>query len=220
MSPGVENPIRVLVADDHTIVREGIVSLLSAESDLTVVAEALDGHEAVRLAERMRPTVAVLDVSMPRLNGVTAAAQMRRGHPKLGIVMLTVHADQAYITQALAAGVRGYVLKQAVAAELARAIRVVARGGVFLSPEIGNLSAQRLGSAKPIDDPAIDELTVREMEVLQLIAEGNSNKEIALQLGVSVKTVETHRARLMNKLDIHETAGLVRFAIRKKLVLP
>ncbi|HUI24686.1 MAG TPA: response regulator transcription factor [Candidatus Kryptonia bacterium] len=218
-----KNSIAVLVADDHAIVREGVVSLLNAESDLVVIGEAADGHEAVELAMRVHPDVAVLDVSMPRLNGMTAAAQIRRAQPEVEVVILTVHADRAYVTQALAAGVRGYVLKQAVAAELARAIRAVHQGRSFLSPEIRDVPLPRERRSRPPEcepETAVEDLTLREVEVLQLIAEGYSNKEIAQQLTVSVKTVETHRARLMNKLDIHETAGLVRFAIRKKIVQP
>ncbi|MBI4514494.1 MAG: response regulator transcription factor [Deltaproteobacteria bacterium] len=213
--------ITILVADDHAVVREGIVSLLRGEPDLVVVGEAADGKEAVELAQRVQPQVAILDVSMPRLNGLTAASQIRRSLPETGVIMLTVHNDRAYVTQALAAGVRGYVLKQAVAAELAQAIRKVRRGEMYFSPEIAEPAPQRtIGfGAQPLDGP-VDDLTLREVEVLQLIAEGLSNKEIALQLSVSVKTIETHRARLMGKLGIHETAGLVRYAIRKKIVQP
>jgi len=215
-----DRPIRVLVADDHTIVRAGVVSLLQSEPDFLVVGEASDGKEAMQLAEQTRPDIVVLDVTMPRLNGLTAAYHIRRALPEAGIVVLTVHADQPYVTQALAAGVRGYVLKQAVAAELAQAIRRVQRGEVYLSPETAALA---LDWAVPQDALAsgeglFDDLTLREVEVLQLIAEGLSNKEIAQQLDVSVKTIETHRTRLMTKLNIHETAGLVRYAIRKKIV--
>lgn len=219
----VSDAIRVLVADDHAIVREGIVALLRAENDMMVVGEAADGHEAVQLAGQLKPSVAVLDVSMPRLNGLTAAAQIRRANSDVGVVMLTVHADQAYVAQAMAAGVSGYVLKQALAAELAEAIRIAHRGGVFLSPQLGDASGRPHRRDQIAADPLetrIEDLTLREVEVLQLIAEGYSNKEIAQQLTVSVKTVETHRARLMNKLDIHETAGLVRFAIRKRIIQP
>jgi two-component system response regulator NreC len=215
-------PIRVLVADDHPIVREGIVSVLRGERDLDVVGEAGDGKETVALVERLRPDVVILDVSMPRLNGVTAAWQIAKVAPAVRIIILTVHADQAYVTQALAAGVRGYVLKQAVTAELAKAIRLVQSGQVFLSPEIsGGTAPGSLGqpAAREPDAP-IDELTLREVEVLQLIAEGCSSKEIAQLLALSVKTIETHRSRLMAKLNIHETAGLVRYAIRKRIVQP
>lgn len=217
-----KTPIRVLVADDHPIVREGIVSLLREEQDLDVVGEAGDGKETVELVERLRPDVLILDVSMPRLNGVTAAWQIGRTAPEVRIIILTVHADQAYVTQALAAGVRGYVLKQAVTAELAKAIRMVQSGEVFLSPEIsGDLTRETVGKpAVREPDAPVGELTLREVEVLQLIAEGCSNKEIAQLLAVSVKTIETHRSRLMAKLNIHETAGLVRYAIRKRIVQP
>lgn len=215
-------PIRVLVADDHPIVREGIVSLLRGEQDLDVVGEAGDGKETVELVERLRPDVLILDVSMPRLNGITAAWQIGRTTSEVRIIILTVHADQAYVTQALAAGVRGYVLKQAVTAELAKAIRMVQSGEIFLSPEISSsLTSETVGKpAVRESDAPVDELTLREVEVLQLIAEGCSNKEIAQLLAVSVKTIETHRSRLMAKLNIHETAGLVRYAIRKRIVQP
>ncbi len=224
MSTGATtDPITVLVADDHAIVREGIVSLLRAEPDLLVVGEAADGKEAVQTAERLHPQVAVLDVSMPRLNGLTAAYQIRRALPDTAIIVLTVYNDQAYVTQALGAGVRGYVLKQAVAPELAQAIRAVHRGEVYLSAEIANLTPWYCKDARSIgndQDGPFDDLTVREVEVLQLIAEGLGNKEVAQELQVSVKTIETHRTRLMSKLDIHDTAGLVRYAIRKKIVQP
>lgn len=215
-------PIRVLVADDHPIVREGIVSVLRGERDLDVVGEAGDGKETVALVERLRPDVVILDVSMPRLNGVTAAWQIGKLAPAVRIIMLTVHADQAYVTQALAAGVRGYVLKQAVTAELAKAIRMVQSGQVFLSPEISGGSAPGMLGQPAVREPdaPVDELTLREVEVLQLIAEGCSSKEIAQLLALSVKTIETHRSRLMAKLNIHETAGLVRYAIRKRIVQP
>jgi len=215
-------PIRVLVADDHPIVREGIVSVLRGERDLDVVGEAGDGKETVALVERLRPDVVILDVSMPRLNGVTAAWQIGKVAPAVRIIILTVHADQAYVTQALAAGVRGYVLKQAVTAELAKAIRLVQSGQIFLSPEISGGSAPEAWGRPAVREPdaPIDELTLREVEVLQLIAEGCSSKEIAQLLALSVKTVETHRSRLMAKLNIHETAGLVRYAIRKRIVQP
>jgi len=214
--------IGVLVADDHVIVRNGIVSLLRSETDLEVVGEAGDGKQAVLLAEQLRPDVAILDVSMPRLNGVTAAWQIGRVVPEVRVIILTVHGDRTYVAQALAAGVRGYVLKQAVAAELAQAIRAVHAGATFLSPEIsgGNQGSPAYAGSPHEPDASIGELTLREVEVLQLIAEGCSNKEIAQMLTVSVKTIETHRSRLMAKLGIHETAGLVRYAIRKRIVQP
>ncbi len=213
--------IAVLVADDHAVVRAGVVSLLSSEPDFVVVGEAADGKEAVRLAQAVRPHVAVLDISMPRLNGLTAAGQIRRALPHVEIIMLSVHGDHAYVAKALSMGVRGYLLKQAVAAELAQAIRAVHRGRMFISPEFSDLvtgKCARRPKAGAEQARGIDDLTLREVEVLQLVAEGYGNKEIAQLLDVSVKTIETHRARLMSKLDIHETAGLVRYAIRKGIV--
>jgi two-component system, NarL family, response regulator NreC len=221
ISPAIgEGKITILVADDHGVVREGVVSLLAREADLAVVAEAANGQEAVRLAAALQPEVAVLDVSMPRLNGLTAASQILRASPEVQVIMLTVHSDEAYVAQALTVGVRGYVLKQALAADLVQAIRTVRQGRTFLSPQLANAPGQ-CGQTRCVEtDGAVDDLTLREVEVLQLIAEGYGNKDIAQALSVSVKTVETHRGRLMSKLDIHETAGLVRFAIRKKIVEP
>jgi DNA-binding NarL/FixJ family response regulator len=218
-----KEPISILVAEDHAIVREGIVSILRNDPDFLVVGQAADGNEAVRIAESVSPKIVVLDVTMPRLNGLTAASLIRRLLPRTGIVMLTVHADQAYVTQALAAGARGYVLKQSLAAELVEAIRVVNRGGVYLSPELTACPSPGDLSGRDFEEQlqqvaSRDGLTPREVEVLQLIAEGLSNKEMAQTLAVSVKTVETHRARLMAKLGIHDTAGLVRYAIRKRIV--
>lgn len=207
--------IRILLADDHTIVREGLRALLARESDLQVVAEAGDGREALRLAQQTRPDVAVLDLSMPLLNGLEAARQMadreRGPHP----ILLTMHAEDRYVLEAIRAGVRGYVLKKQAGADLVRAIREVAAGSVYLSPGISAVVADALRSSIRLPE---ESLSVREREVLQLVAEGKTTKEISAILGTSVKTADAHRTRLMQKLDIHDIAGLTRYAIRHGII--
>jgi DNA-binding NarL/FixJ family response regulator len=209
--------IRVLLADDHAIVREGLRVLLSRETDIQVVAEAGDGHEALRLARETRPDVAVLDLSMPLLNGLEAARQMVAWDRGPRPILLTVHAEDRYVLEALRAGVRGYVLKKQAAGDLVRAIREVVNGSVYLSPGISAAVVDAVRSPIP---PHEDSLTAREREVLQLVAEGRTTKEISSILGVSVKTADAHRTRLMQKLDIHDVAGLTRYAIRQGLIQP
>lgn len=209
--------IRVLLADDHTIVREGLRALLVREPDIHVVAEAGDGREALRLAQETRPDIAALDLSMPLLNGLEAARQMAARERGPRTILLTMHAEDQYVLEALRVGVRGYVLKKQAAADLVRAIREVAAGRVYLSPGVSSAVAEAIRSPGP---PTVDPLTAREREVLQLVAEGKSTKEIAGILGVSVKTADAHRTRLMQKLDIHDVAGLTRYAIRRGIVQP
>jgi len=209
--------IRVLLADDHAIVREGLRALLSREPDLQVVAEAGDGREALRLAQETRPDVAALDLSMPLLNGLEAARQMAAWERGPRTILLTMHADDHYVLEALRAGVRGYVLKKQAAADLVRAIREVASGAAYLSPAISTIVADAIRTPAPAPE---DNLTPREREVLQLVAEGKTTKEIATILGVSVKTADAHRTRLMQKLDLHDVAGLTRYAIRQGLTEP
>jgi two-component system response regulator NreC len=207
--------LRVLLADDHLIVREGLRALLE-RADFEVLG-ASDGREAVELAEGQRPDIAVLDLAMPLLNGLDAARHIGQVSPQTGLIVLTMHAEAPYVTEALRAGVRGYVLKSQAARDLVQAIEQVARGQTYLSPGvIGPLVQAYLGKTDTPPDP----LTLREREVLQLIAEGKTTKEIADMLGVSAKTAESHRARLMKKLHIHDTAGLVRYAVRRGLVQP
>jgi DNA-binding NarL/FixJ family response regulator len=210
--------IRVLLADDHTLVRAGIRSLLETIENLEVIAESGDGREALELISRHRPDVALLDIGMPGMNGIEIARQAVRASPKTKIVILSMHDDKTHVTQAIRAGVAGYLLKGAAVAELPLAIKAVMTGETYLTPRVsrhvvdGFLADEGAGS-----DP-LEALPPRQREILQLIAEGRSTKEIAGIFEVSVKTIETHRARLMERLDIHDVPGLVRFAIRSGLV--
>jgi two-component system, NarL family, response regulator NreC len=209
--------IRILLADDHAVVREGLRSLLEREADLRVVAEAEDGREALRLARETHPDVAALDLSMPVLNGLEAARQLVAWDRGPRPILLTAHAEEQYVLEAIRAGVRGYVLKRQAGADLVRAIREVSMGGVYLSPGI---SAAVTAAIRSAPAAAPDPLTSREREVLQLIAEGKTTKEVASILGVSVKTADTHRTSLMQKLDLHDVASLTRYAIRHGIIQP
>jgi DNA-binding NarL/FixJ family response regulator len=209
--------IRVLLADDHIIVREGLRALLAKEEDFQVVAEAGDGREALRLAQETRPDVAAMDLSMPLLNGLEAARQMAGWEQGPRTILLTVHAEDSYVLEALRAGVRGYLLKKQAGADLVRAIREVADGGVYLSPGISVAVAEAIRTGT---SPGQEALSTREREVLQLVAEGKTTKEIGTILGVSTKTADAHRTRLMQKLDFHDIAGLTRYAIRSGLIQP
>jgi DNA-binding NarL/FixJ family response regulator len=209
-------PIRVVLADDHVLVRQGLKSLLEREK-FQVVGEASDGQEAVRLSESLHPDIAVIDISMPILNGIDAARELGRSCPKTKAILLTQHEEDQYIREALDAGVKGYVLKNQVASDLVHAIQQVSQGQFYLSPGVSRAVMEAYRSKA--DSPP-DPLTPRERQVLQLIAEGKSTKDAASLLGISVKTAESHRMRLMQKLDIHETASLVRYAVRRGLVQP
>ena len=209
-------PLRILLAEDEQIVREGIRALLE-QAGFEVVGEASDGREAVRLAERLRPDVAVLDLAMPGMNGTTATLELARVAPETRTVVLTAKSGDEQVLAALEAGIKAYVLKTEALADLVRALHEVARGHTYLSPGISRTVVDAyLGRRRRPGDP----LTPREKEVLQLIAEGKSTKEIAQVLGISVKTAEYHRSRLMSKLELHETASLVRYAIRMGIVQP
>ena len=208
--------IRILLADDHMMVRQGIRALLEKEG-FEVVAEAMDGREAVRLAEKLKPDVAVLDIAMPLLNGIDAAREIRRVSPKTKTTLLTVHEENQYVVEALRAGVTGYVVKTKAAEDLVKAIREVSLGAVYMSPGV---SREAVRAYLDGSEPSNDGLTPREREVLQLVAEGKTTKEVAAVLGISVKTAESHRSRIMEKLDIHETASLVRYAIRLGVIQP
>jgi len=209
-------PTEILLADDHQIVRQGLKALLEREN-FKVVAEASNGHEAVHLAEVHHPHVAVLDLTMPLLNGVDAARELRRVSPKTKIVLLTMHTELHYILEGLRSGAKGFVMKTHAAEDLVRAVREAARGGSYLSPEVSEAVVQAYQNRT--DFPS-DPLSARERQVLQLIAEGKTTKEVATVLEISVKTAETYRTRIMEKLDLHETASLVRYAIRRGLVQP
>jgi two-component system response regulator NreC len=208
--------IRVVLADDHALVRQGLKSLLEREG-FQIIAEASNGQEAVRHVQSLNPDIAVMDISMPILNGLEAARQIMLSSPQAKTILLTQHADEQYLAAALEVGVRGYVLKTQIANELIQALRQVSRGDVYLSPGVSRAVMEAYRSKS---ETRKDPLTSRERQVLQLIAEGKSTKDVASVLGVSVKTAESHRTRLMQKLDIHETASLVLYAVRRGLVVP
>jgi len=207
-------PPRILLADDHVIVRQGFRALLEREG-LEVVAEAANGHEAVRLACELLPDVAVLDFAMPLLNGLDAAKEIRRRSPRTHTILLTVHSEDHYVLEAVRAGIHGYVVKTQAAADLVQAIREIRGNAIYLSPTISRAVVEAYFEKAT---PPGDVLSSRERQVLQLVAEGKTTKEIAGFLGVSIKTADSHRTRIMRKLDIHDTAGLVRFAIRRGLI--
>jgi len=209
-------PTRILLADDHVILRQGLRAILE-QAGMAVIGEAGDGHEALKIAATQHPEVAVLDISMPHLNGLETARRFREGMPQVKIVLLTVHTEEPYVLEALQAGAVGYVLKTQAAVDLVQAIREVLQGAVYLSPRVSHAVVKAyLTKTEPPADP----LTSREREILQLTAEGQTMKEIAGRLGLSIKTVESHRIRMMRKLGIHEIATLVRYAIRRGLTPP
>lgn len=209
-------PLQIILADDHQIVRQGLKALLEREG-FKVAGEASDGHEAIRLAQRLQPDLAVLDLMMPSLNGLDASREIAKVSPRTRSILLTMYTEEPYILEALQAGMRGYVVKSQAVEDLVQAVREVNRGAIYLSPTISRAVVEAY-LAKTDLPP--DPLTPREREVLQLVAEGKSTKNIAEILGISVKTAESHRTRMMGKLDIHETASLVRYAIRRGLVRP
>ena len=200
-----------MLADDHTIVRQGLKLILSGQQDFEVVGEAGNGREAVELVQRLRPDVVVMDVAMPELNGIEATRRMVEANPRLKILVLSMHKEAVYVREILRAGARGYILKDAIDTELLNAVRSVARGDGYISPAVSG--ALLNDYRKDVTDPA-DLLSNREREVLQLIAEGRTNKEIANRLNLSVYTVDSHRGKIMEKLNLHSTGELVRFAIK------
>lgn len=213
--------ITVLLADDHTILREGFRRLLELENDLEVVGEAPDGRQAVALAKQLRPAVVVMDIAMPRLNGLEATRQMLRDVPAAKVIILSAHSDDAYVRNATESGAAGFLLKQTSATDVCRAIREVSQGRTFFSPSVSRrldqLAPRTTSRAGVVARKAV-QLTSRELETLQLIAEGKANKQIAADLGIGVKTVEKHREHLMRKLDLHDTAGITRYAISAGII--
>ena len=213
--------IRVVVADDHTIVRKGLCALMSGARRIDVIGEAENGREAMKMVENLKPDVLLMDISMPGLNGIEATRQLKKRFPKLKVVILTMHDNEEYIFETLRAGASGYLVKRSAPDELISAIHAVYQGDSFLSPSISKRVIEefvRVGGRPDRDDDAFEKLTDREREVLQLIAEGRVNREIAELLHISIKTVESHRAHIMEKLGIRNIAELTQYAIRKGLI--
>lgn len=210
--------ITVLLAEDHTIVRKGLCALLEAETDIAVIAEAEDGRAAVQLAQQRRPDVVVMDISMPGLNGIEATRQIKTQLPDTKVLILTRHADETYVHAILDAGAAGHIVKKAAPVELIAAIRAVYHGDVFLGPEAASVMMAGSDKATPAPEDRYTTLTPREREVLQLVAEGHPNRDIAEVLHISVRTVENHKASLMDKLAIHSTAELTQYAIRRGII--
>jgi DNA-binding NarL/FixJ family response regulator len=212
--------ITVLLAEDHQVVREGFRSLLEHENDIEVIAEAETGRQAVQLTRKLRPAVVVMDIAMPLLNGLEATRQIRKDFPDTKVLILSAHSDDAYVEQVSVLGGAGFLLKQTSSHDLATAIREVEKGNTFFSPSISKRVRERSRKSADRGDSATNgnRLSSREMEVLQLIAEGKPNKQVAAELGVSFKTVDKHRQHLMSKLDIHDIAGLTRYAIAEGII--
>jgi two-component system, NarL family, response regulator NreC len=215
------NPIRILLADDHTVMRRGLRALLERQSGFLVVAEAADGREAVDAASDVSPDVAVIDIGMPNLNGIEAARRITEKRPETAVVILSMHADESYVLRALKSGARGYLLKDSPEEDLINAIRAVHKGKAFFSPEISRMLADdymRQMRQRGVED-SYELLTPREREILQMLGEGNSNKEVATKLNLSLHTVETHRGNVLEKLNLHSTAEMILYAVRKGIVV-
>jgi two-component system, NarL family, response regulator NreC len=212
--------VKVLIADDHGVVRKGLRLLLQQYPDIEVAAEAANGREVVKLAAELSPDIVLMDIAMPLLNGIEAAEQVRKVNGDIGIIMLTMHADESYLLRALNAGVKGYLLKESAEDDLLRAVKAVSQGKPFFSPAITQTLLEdymRVLKQEGLSD-SFELLTAREKEVLQLLAEGKTNKEVATILDVSLYTVESHRTNMMQKLNLHNTAEIVLYAVRKNLV--
>lgn len=214
------NPIRILLADDHTVMRNGLRLLLERQRNLTVVGEASDGRETVRLAEQLSPDVVVMDIAMPNLNGIEAARQIMASNPDLAIVILSMHSDESYVIRALKAGARAYLLKDSAEGDLIAAIHAITEGKSFFSPAISRILVEdymRQLEEKHVED-TYELLTAREREILQLLAEGKTNKEVAAMLNLSIYTVETHRTHILQKLNLHNVPELILYAVRKGII--
>lgn len=216
----METKRKIVIAEDHTILRAGLRALLSGQNGLEVIGEAGDGREAIRKVDTLQPDLLLIDLSMPKLNGIDAIREIKSQHPEIKIIVLTVHKSEEYIIAALQAGANGYMLKDASQNELLLAIDYVINGKTFLSPSISDKVVDAFLNTDKKDKPAavLDNLTAREREILKLVAEGNTNKKIAEHLCISLKTVEKHRSNLMQKLDLRNTAALTAYAIAKKMV--
>ena len=212
--------IRVLIADDHAIPREGIRALLAFQADMEVVGEAADGSEAIEQCRRLHPDIVLMDIAMPGLGGLEATLEIKKEAPRIKILVLTQYEDREYIRRFLKAGMSGYVLKKAVSSELATAIRAAYRGGLVLAPEVAREALEEFQERSALEESAdpYEMLTDREKEVLKLVAEGHSNKEVAETLGISVKTAMSHREHLMDKLQLHNRTDLIRFALRQGVI--
>jgi two-component system response regulator NreC len=213
-------PVRILLADDHGIVRKGLRSTIESEPGFEVVAEASNGREAVRLAQQLKPDIAIMDIAMPQLNGIDATEQIMKLSPATKVVVLSMHADESYVIRVLAAQARGYILKDSAEVDLLPALRSVLQGRPYFSPKVTQVLLEdymRYLRQRGLQD-TYDLLTAREKQVLQLLAEGNSNKDVANLLNLGLSTVDTHRTNLMQKLNLHSTAELVLYAVRKRII--
>jgi two-component system response regulator NreC len=212
--------IRILLADDHTVVRDGLRALLEKQEDMTVVAEAADGRDSVRLAEEHTPDVVVMDIAMPNMNGIEATRRILATNPQTGVVILSMHQDESYVLRSLKAGARGYLLKDSLRADVIEAIRAVSQGRSFLTRKVGRILQEdyiREMERRGVED-SYELLTDREREILQLVAEGQTNKEVATLLNISLTTVETHRTHILQKLGLHSVPELILYAVRKGII--
>jgi DNA-binding NarL/FixJ family response regulator len=212
--------LRILIADDHAVVRKGLRFLLERQPGMEVAAEAQDGREAVRMAEELNPSIVIMDIAMPLLNGIDATTRIVKRNPKIGVIILSMHSDESYLVRVLTAGAKGYLLKDSAESDIVRAVQAVSQSKPFFSPAIAQALLEdymRQLQLRGLQD-SYDLLTDREKEILQLLAEGKSNKEVAALLNISVYTVETHRANLMQRLNLHSTAEIVLYAVHKKII--
>jgi DNA-binding NarL/FixJ family response regulator len=221
-APSKDKQIRVLLAEDHTLVRQGFRRILEDDPRITVVGEARTGLEAIEQCKELKPDVVVMDLSMPELGGLEATAEVLKANPQIKIVILSMYSNEAYVRKAFELGAKGYILKNAIEVDLTRAVMALAEGQAYFSPGISHivLESMKAGTFQGTSQDPYERLTLREKEVLQLIAQGKSNKEIATLLNISVNTVAVHRARVMETLDLHRTAELVLFAVKKGLIQP